>query len=186
MAPVPKRSLAVRRVTGLVNHGPTVLASCRHAGRSNLITLAWATPVSIDPPMIAIAVAPARFSHDLIANSGEFVLNVPGSNLLRAVWYCGTVSGRSGDKFEGAGLTEAPASIVAAPLVAECFGHAECRVVDAPTTGDHTLFVGEVVAVSVEDSAYDGHLKLRGPYHTLHHLGGPRFVTSAGTKLSAT
>ena len=89
-SPVPKRSLDVGKVIRLVNHGPTVLASCRHAGRSNLITLAWATPVSIDPPMIGIAVAPARFSHDLIARSGEFVVNVPGSALLQAVWYCGT------------------------------------------------------------------------------------------------
>jgi len=181
---VSKRPLDVRRVTGLVNHGPTVLVSCRHAGRSNLITLAWATPVSMDPPMIAIAVAPARFSHNLIARSGEFVINVPGSGLLRAVWHCGTTSGRDGDKFGGAGLTEIRGSAVQAPLVGECFGHAECRVIHAPTTGDHTLFVGEVVAASVESSAFDGALRLRRPYHTLHHLGGSRFLTSAGTQLS--
>ena len=180
-----KRSLDVRRVTRLVNHGPTVLVSCQHAGRSNLITLAWAMPVSIDPPMMAIAVAPARFSHDLIERSGEFVVNVPGSGLLRAVWHCGTKSGRDGDKFMGAGLTEVPGRVVQAPLVAECFGHAECRVVDMPTTGDHTLFVGEVVAASVESSAFDGVLRLRRPYHTLHHLGGSRFLTSAGARLSA-
>ena len=180
-----KRSLDVRSVTRLVNHGPTVLASCRHGGRSNLITLAWVTPVSIDPPMVAIAVAPARFSHDLIADSGEFAINVPGTDLLQAVWYCGTASGRSGDKFEGAGLTETTGSSIEAPLVTECFGHAECRVVSAPRTGDHTLFVGEVVAVSIESAAFDGHLKLRDPYNTLHHLGGPHFVTSAGTRLSA-
>ena len=182
---MPKRSLEVRKVTGLVNHGPTVLASCRHEGRSNLITLAWATPVSIDPPMLAIAVSPARFSHDLIAKSGEFVVNVPGATLLDAVWHCGTVSGRQGDKFAGAGLTEAQAQVVGAPLVAECFGHAECRVTDAPVTGDHTLFVGEVVAVAVEEGAYEGGLKLVEPYHTLHHLGGPRFVTSGGERVSA-
>lgn len=182
---MPKRSLDVRRVTRLVNHGPTVLASCRHGGRSNLITLAWATPVSIDPPMVAVAVAPARFSHDLIAGSREFVLNVPGPHLLSAVWHCGTVSGRDEDKFEGAGLTEARAAVVGAPLVAECFAHIECRVVKAPTAGDHTVFVGEAVAASVEEAAFDGHLRLEEPYDTLHHLGGPRFLTSAGTRLMA-
>jgi len=182
---VPKRPLEVRNVTRLINHGPTVLASCRHDGRSNLITLAWATPVSISPPMIAIAIAPGRFSHDLIERSGEFVVNVPGSSLLQAVWHCGTVSGRDGDKFRSAGLTEEPASVVGAPLVAECFGHAECRVTDAPVAGDHTLFIGEVVAVAVEEGAFDGHLVLRDPYHTLHHLGGRLFVTSGGERLSA-
>ena len=180
-----KRSLDVRSVTGLMNHGPTVLASCKHGGRSNLITLAWVTPVSIDQPMVAIAVAPARFSHDLIAGSGEFAINVPGVDLLPAVWHCGTASGRGGDKFEGAGLKETPGDSIEAPLVTECFGHAECRVIAAPRTGDHTLFVGEVVAVSVESAAFDGHLKLCAPFHTLHHLGGPHFVTSAGERLSA-
>jgi flavin reductase (DIM6/NTAB) family NADH-FMN oxidoreductase RutF len=180
-----KRSLDVRKVTSLVNHGPTVLASCRHAGKSNLITLAWTTPVSAKPPMVAIAVAPGRYSHELISGSGEFVINVPASGILPAVWYCGTVSGRDGDKFGGSGLTEAPAAAVGAPLVAECFAHIECRVAAAPVVGDHTLFVGEVVAVSAETKALDGRLRLRRPYHTLHHLGGRDFVTTAGSRLRA-
>jgi flavin reductase (DIM6/NTAB) family NADH-FMN oxidoreductase RutF len=178
-----KRSLDVRKVTGLVNHGPTVLATSRHAGKSNLITLAWTTPVSANPPMIAVAVAPTRFSHDLISRSGQFVLNVPPSGLLPAVWHCGTVSGRDEDKFAGSGLTEEAAAVVDAPLVAECFAHIECRVAAAPVLGDHTLFVGEIVAVAAEEKAFDGRLKLRQPYHTLHHLGGRDFVTTAGERL---
>ncbi|MBN2565235.1 MAG: flavin reductase family protein [Candidatus Eisenbacteria bacterium] len=180
-----KRSLDVRKVTGLVNHGPTVLASCRHGGKSNLITLAWTTCVSADPPMIAVAIAPVRFSHGLISRSGEFVLNVPSSDLLPAVWHCGTISGRDGDKFASSGLTEAPASMLDVPLVAECFAHIECRVAAAPVLGDHTLFVGEIMAATAEDEAFDGRLKLQQPYHTLHHLGGRDFVTTAGSRLRA-
>jgi flavin reductase (DIM6/NTAB) family NADH-FMN oxidoreductase RutF len=180
-----KSALDNARIARLINHGPTVLASCHHGGVRNIITLAWATPVSIDPPMLAIAVAPARFSHYLIEQSGEFVVNVPGEHLLPAVWYCGTRSGRDGDKFEASGLTASPAERVGAPLIEECFAHIECAVVDSPTEGDHTVFVGEVVSASVEAEAFDKHLRLEGRYHTLHHLGGPRFVTSAGTKVQA-
>ena len=180
-----KRALDVARMTRLVNHGPTVLSSCRHGSECNIVTLAWVTPVSINPPMLAIAVAPARFSHELIARSKEFVVNVPGPCLLDAVWYCGTKSGRDGDKFEGAGLTREDGAEVAAPLVAECFAHVECRVVDAPTVGDHTLFVGEAVAARVESGAFGEHLRLTGRYQTLHHLGGHEFLTSAGTRLVA-
>ncbi|MFH1503010.1 MAG: flavin reductase family protein [Candidatus Eisenbacteria bacterium] len=180
-----KIALDTARIARLVNHGPTILASCHHGGVRNAITLAWATPVSIDPPMLAIAVAPARFSHHLIERSGEFVVNVPGTRLLPAVWYCGTRSGRDGDKLRGAGLTASDASSVGAPLIAECFAHIECTVVDAPTEGDHTVFVGRVVSATVESEAFDRHLRLVGRYHTLHHLGGPRFLTSAGTKIQA-
>ncbi len=182
MAKVP---LDVARIARLINHGPTVLASCCHEEVRNIVTLAWATPVSIDPPMIAIAVAPARFSHQIIERSGEFVVNIPGSVLLPAVWYCGTHSGRDGDKFEAAGLASEDASSVGAPLIAECFAHIECSITDSPTEGDHTLFVGEAVSARVEEEAFNGHLRLVEPYHTLHHLGGTQFVTSAGRLLSA-
>ncbi len=182
MAKIP---LDVARIARLVNHGPTVLASCCHQGIRNIITLAWATPVSIDPPMMAIAVAPARFSHHLIEQSGEFVVNVPGAVLLPAVWYCGTHSGRSGDKFEAAGLASEDATVSSAPLVAECFAHIECSITDSPTEGDHTVFVGKAVSARVEEGAFDGHLRLVEPYHTLHHLGGPRFVTSEGRVVMA-
>jgi flavin reductase (DIM6/NTAB) family NADH-FMN oxidoreductase RutF len=180
-----KRSLDVSVVSRLLGHGPTVLVSCGRGAEANIITLAWTMPASIDPPMLAIAVAPPRHSHGLIERSGEFVVNVPGPRLLSAVWYCGTRSGRDGDKFKGAGLTAAPARVLATPLVAECFAHIECRVVCAVPAGDHTLFVGEAVATSAETLAFDGHLKLRGRFHTLHHLGGPRFLTSRGTLLKA-
>lgn len=180
-----KKPVDVVRMARLVNHGPTVLVSSRDGELCNIVTLAWTTPVSADPPLLAIAVAPARFSHELIARSGEFVVNVPGPDLLSAVWYCGTECGRDVDKFEGAGLTREDGAKVAAPLVAECFANIECRVVDSPTVGDHTLFVGEAVAARAESEAFDGHLRLLGDYHTLHHLGGREFLTSRGTRLTA-
>lgn len=180
-----KRPLDVARMTRLVNHGPTVLVSSRYGESCNIVTLAWTTPVSANPPLLAIAVAPARFSHDLIARSGEFVVNVPGAELLDAVWYCGTESGRDVDKFAGAGLTKEDGSKVASPLVTECFANIECRVVDSPSLGDHTLFVGEAVAARVEPDAFDGYLRLADGCHTLHHLGGREFLTSGGTRLTA-
>ncbi len=182
---MPKRTVKPSQTARLLNHGPTVLVSSRHRERDNLITLAWTTPVSIDPPMVAIAIAPGRYSHELIARSRAYVINVPASGLLSAVWYCGTRSGRNGDKFQGARLTRSASAIVDAPRVAECFAHIECRVVKAPSVGDHTLFVGEVVSAAVEREAFDGRLRLRRPFHTLHHLGGSEFLTSAGTRLVA-
>lgn len=182
---MPKRPLDVARMARLVNHGPTVLVSCGKADTANVITIAWVSPVSIDPPMLTIAVAPPRHSHGLISRAREFVVNVPSSRMIDAVWYCGTRSGRDVNKFEGAGLTPLPARAVETPVVGECFGHIECRLVRSTRVGDHTLFVGEAVGASVESGAFDGHLRLSGRYHTLHHLGGPRFVTSAGTRLRA-
>lgn len=180
-----KKRVDTRYVNRILNHGPTVLVTSSYRGRTSIITLAWTMPVSLVPPMLAIAVAPERYTHGLIAGSREFVVNVPSSRMLDAVWYCGTVSGRDEDKFRCGGLTPAPARVVGAPCIAECFAHIECRVVKAPRAGDHTIFVGEVVAASAQPGAFDRRLLLRGAHQTLHHLGGPRFFTSAGTKLEA-
>ncbi|MBD3367857.1 MAG: flavin reductase family protein [Candidatus Eisenbacteria bacterium] len=185
MKALPKRALDSGKLARLVNHGPTVLVTSAHTGRDNIITLAWCMPVSIRPPMVGVAIAPARFSHDLIRDSGEFTVNVPHAGLLDAVWRCGTVSGRDGDKFAASGLTRCEPSVIGAPLIDECIAHIECRVDSAPVAGDHTVFMGTAVAASVEDGAFDGRLTLRDRHHTLHHLGGSEFLTSAGEIISA-
>jgi len=182
---MPKTALRARDALRLVNHGPVVLVTSREGGRSGIITVAWATPVSAEPAMVAIAISPKRYSHRLIKRSGEFVVNVPGSRLLDAVWKCGTTSSRDTDKFAAAGLSSVPAQAVDAPLIGECLGHIECRVAGSFKAGDHTVFLGRVVAASADPEAFHGHLTLSGTSHTLHHLGGPRFFTSAGRKIEA-
>lgn len=55
----------------------TVLVSCRgKTGKHNIITLAWAMPTSINPPLIAISISPRRHSHALIEETKEFVVNI--------------------------------------------------------------------------------------------------------------
>lgn len=116
-----------------------------HDDKRSICPLGWKMNTSISPPMMAISVGPARYTHDLIANSGEFVLAWPGEDLAEATMLCGTKSGRDIDKFAEAGLTPAEAEHVGAPLVEECIVNLECRLVDQLTSGDHTIFVGEIL-----------------------------------------
>lgn len=162
----------------MLNPGFVVLLSAAHGGRQNVMTLAWHMPVSFNPPLVAISVAPTRFTAGLIRASGSFVLNVPGYNLLPAVQYCGTVSGREGDKFARAGLTPVPAKAIPAPLVAECVGHIECRVAASYEAGDHLIFVGEVAAASAAEGLFDGMWRLVGAAEVLPvaHLGGTNYL----------
>jgi flavin reductase (DIM6/NTAB) family NADH-FMN oxidoreductase RutF len=53
----------------------TVLVSCiGKANKPNVTTVAWAMPTSINPPLLAISLAPTRHSHTLIEESGEFTV----------------------------------------------------------------------------------------------------------------
>ncbi|MBU0494818.1 MAG: flavin reductase family protein [Chloroflexi bacterium] len=132
---------------------PVVLVTCVNgAGKPNIITLAWAGTVCSSPPMVGIGVRPSRYSHDLIRDSGEFVVNIPTAALLGAVDRCGTVSGADVDKFEVANLTALPASHVRAPLIAECPVNLECQVRQAVSLGSHTLFLGEIITVHMDEA----------------------------------
>jgi len=128
-----------------------VWAVAENDGKCSICPLGWKMMTSGSPPMLAISVAPTRFSHDLIVNSGEFVLAWPGEDLAEATLFCGTHSGRKTDKFQEAGLTPLKAKVVGTPLIAQCIANLECRLAGQMTTGDHTIFAGEVVAVWVSE-----------------------------------
>ncbi|MDH4208749.1 MAG: flavin reductase family protein [Anaerolineae bacterium] len=129
---------------------PVVLVTCG-TEKPNIITLAWVGTVCSDPPMVGIAVRPDRHSHALIEETGEFVVNMPGEDLLEAADRCGHLSGREVDKFAATGLTPAPAAEVKTPLIAECHVNMECKVRQKLELGVHDLFLGEVVAVHVNE-----------------------------------
>ncbi len=130
---------------------PVALISSAHAGKDNVMTAAWVNVVCMEPPQVAVAVRESRLTYEIIKASGEFVVNVPSRDLWRSVDMCGMVSGRHHDKFALAGLTRARAAEVGAPLVAECPLNIECRVSASLPLGSHTLFVGLVLAVHLEE-----------------------------------
>lgn len=132
---------------------PVVMVSCAQGGKNNIITVAWTGTVCTNPPMLSISVRPERFSYGMIAQTGEFVVNLTTKKLVRACDYCGVKSGRDVDKFKETGLSAQPASYVAAPLIAESPVNIECRVRDVIKLGSHDMFLAEVLGVHV-DLAY--------------------------------
>ena len=141
---------------GLLFPSPVVLVTCVDLnGKPNIITLGWTMKTSHIPPMVAISIAPSRYSHYLIEQTGEFVLAIPTMDIIEKVHKCGRVSGREIDKFKEFNLTPIPASRVKPPLIKECVANLECVVVNKLKTGDHTIFVGEVVEAHVNDEFYD-------------------------------
>lgn len=136
---------------------PLVLVTCLdEQGEANIITLAWVGTVCSTPPQVGIAVRPGRYSHAAIQQTEEFVINIPNRELLDAVDYCGRVSRRrEGDKFAALGLTPLPASRVSAPLIGECPVNLECKLTQSLPLGSHDLFIGEVVAVHVDEGLLD-------------------------------
>ena len=139
-----------------------LITSVDAEGKPNIITLGETFNLSIRKPVIVgIAIAPARYSHQLIRECGEFVVNLPTSKIIDKVIQCGSASGRDGvNKFEEFGLTPLPADKVKPPLIAECPVNIECQLLEVIQIGDHDLFKGLAVAEHVDEDMFDDEGKL--------------------------
>jgi flavin reductase (DIM6/NTAB) family NADH-FMN oxidoreductase RutF len=169
-----KIDVNLARATRLLQPGPVTIVTAKHKDKQNGMAAAWVTPISNDPPLVALAVYPARFTYELIVKSGTFALNIPPRPLAEKVQQLGTLSGEDVDKFVTTKLTLYSGSQISAPLIAECVGHIECGVVNTIQAGNHTLFIAEIIAASADDTAFDGeHWRLTDDsVRPLHHLGG--------------
>lgn len=141
---------------------PAVLVSCKgNRPEANLITVAWTGTVCSDPAMVYISVRPERFSHHLLLESGEFVINLVTEDLTRAMDYCGVRSGKDVDKWKECSLHPVPSQTVKAPSVAESPVCIECRVEQHLPLGSHEMFLARVTAVTVDERFLDP----KGKFH---------------------
>jgi len=173
-----KREVPVRHANRLLNTGCVILVSSRYQSKNNIITLAWQTPLSLDPMLLGVSVGHDRYSHDMIKNSKEFVINVPHKLLLSQTHGCGRVSGAEVDKFEKYNLHPRDSQKIKTPGIKECIANIECELYRSVNAGDHTLFIGQVLFAAAEDHLFDfqqGIWKL--DTELLHHLGSNLYLT---------
>lgn len=135
---------------------PVVMVSVADKeGNTDIVTVAWAGTICTNPPMLSISVRPERFSHHMIEETGEFVVNLTTKELAFATDYCGVKSGRDVDKWKEMNLTQQAGQVVKAPAIAESPVNIECRVREVKRLGSHDMFIADVVAVQVDDAYMD-------------------------------
>ena len=135
---------------------PVVMVSCNRKGeKPNIVTVAWTGTICSDPAMVSISVRPERYSHDIIEETGEFVINLVTKDLTYATDYCGVRSGRDVDKFKEMNLTPLPSKMIDAVGIEESPLNIECKVVEVKKLGSHDMFIAEVVNVTVDDRYMD-------------------------------
>ena len=140
---------------------PAVMVSCARPGETpNIITVAWAGTICSDPAQVSISVRKERHSHDIIRDTGEFVINLVNKRLVRATDYCGVKSGRDVDKFAETRLTVQESRYVKAPGIEESPVNIECKVTQVLELGSHDMFLAKVTAVQVDESLLDEKGKL--------------------------
>ena len=141
---------------------PAVLVSCGDKeGHANLMTAAWTGTICSDPPMVYVSIRKERYSHAMIQETGEYVINLTTEDLAWATDFCGVRSGRHLDKFKEMQLTPVFGELEYAPMVEESPVSIECKVTQVMELGTHDMFMAEVVAVHVDEKYMDE----KGTFH---------------------
>ena len=170
---VQRRPIPLADVYGLLEPGPVVLLTTVYRGRPNVMAMSWHTMLEFEPPLVGCVVSNRHHSFRALKAARQCVIAIPTVDLADAVVGCGNCSGRDTDKFAAFGLTATPASLVRAPLVAQCYANLECRVADTRMVNRYGLFVLEVLQAWRDPRVKDP--------RTLHHRGWGAFMVAGET-----
>ncbi len=94
-----------------------------------------------DWPRAAIFIGKDKFTHSLILESGVFALNLLSIHQMELVRNFGMRSGKNANKFEG---VEHFSAETGSPIIKDCVGYADFKVIEKLDLGDHTMFYGLV------------------------------------------
>jgi flavin reductase (DIM6/NTAB) family NADH-FMN oxidoreductase RutF len=152
-------------------------------GRPNIMTAAWGGICCSVPPCVAVSLRKATYSYHSIVYRKGFTVNIPSEARVREADYCGIASGKQEDKFAHLALTPVRSELVDAPYVQEFPMVLECRLMHTAELGLHTLFVGEIMDVKIDEEALSPQgmpdlARLRPMVYapelrTYHGIGGP-------------
>ena len=141
---------------------PPVLVTCHNKkGESNMLTVAWAGTICSTPAMLSISVRKERYSHAMLMETGEFVVNLPTEDLVWETDEAGVRSGRDLNKWESLHLHQEEGKILSVPMILECPVNMECKVKQVLELGSHDLFLAEIVAVHVDSVLLDEKKRLQ-------------------------
>lgn len=130
---------------------PPALISCGSVDKPNVMTAAWTGIISSEPAITYVSIRPSRFSHQIISETKEFVINLPTLELATATDYCGVKSGKDIDKFAEMNLKALACTQISAPQIEQSPISIECKVISITNHGTHDMFMAEIVAVNVDD-----------------------------------
>lgn len=135
---------------------PAVMVSCADKqGHQNVMTAAWTGTICSDPAMVYISVRKERFSHHMLMETKEYVINLTTEALARATDYVGVKSGRDMNKFEAMHLTPVMGTLQYAPMIEESPVCIECEVTQVIELGSHDMFIAKVKHVFADEKYMD-------------------------------
>ena len=118
----------------------------------NIMTIAWGGICCSDPPCVNVSLRKATYTYGNIMERKAFTLSVPSRKQAKEADYFGMASGKNENKFEKAGVAPVKSKLVDAPYPEEFPMVLECEMIHNLEIGLHTLFVGKILDVKIDES----------------------------------
>lgn len=140
---------AFKAVMGQWPSGVTVVTTIDGEGPHGMTASSFSS-VSLEPPLVSVCVAKHLNTHDRLLTSGVFAVNILDKDQVdHGLRFAGMLDDVD-DRFDG---VEVDAAVTGAPLLRGTLGWVDCKVWQAYDGGDHTIFVGEVLAAGTDPIA---------------------------------
>jgi flavin reductase (DIM6/NTAB) family NADH-FMN oxidoreductase RutF len=136
-----------RAALGRFASGVTVVTTCDASSRPHGLTVSAFCSLSLQPPLVLICIDRSTPSHNAFNESKAFVVNILGSEQETLSRHFAL---HSEDKFAGVAYRKDFDGI---PVLENAIANLRCRLVQSFEGGDHTIFIGEVEAVTLKDDA---------------------------------
>ena len=162
---------------------PVVLVGTMVNGKPNFMAVAWCGVANSNPPMVSVAIRPARYTLKGMQNK-EFSVNIPSTDIVKEVDYCGIVSGAEVDKVAVCKFKIFYGNLKNAPLIEECPVNMACKVEHILELGTHQLIIGRVEETHISDNCLtDSRPDLRKINPFLYGMGSPSEYFALGNSL---
>lgn len=173
----------------LFNHGPVSIITSAHGDKRNVMAASWTMPVDFSPAKAAVIIDKDTYTRELVDVSGEFALQFPMRKISKLTLDVGNISGRDIDKFSRYDIKTFSSTIITAPLIEDCIGWLECKVIKQGAES-MDLIVGEVVAAYADAEQFiDGrwHFSDDPQKRSIHYMaGGEFYMTGEAFRTSST
>lgn len=135
------------------------------------------------PQYLSFGINKKHHTNQGIVEHGEFSVCIPGEDLMVETDYVGLVSGRNTDKSQVFDLFKG--ELAHAPLIQGCPVCMECRLARVVDFETHDVFIGEIVATHVEESALrpDGKVDIKRVRPLLFDMASAKYW-SLGAELA--
>lgn len=129
---------------------PSVLLVTGNMVDANIVTIAWISMLTGNPPTLGVSVGSRGYSGEQIKKNKNFSVNIASVETMDEADFCGITSGRDTDKFDVSKFTKIPSSFIDSPIIKECPINVECKLVKANMVGSTNHFIGEILETHID------------------------------------